>query len=348
MADAAALFALKVWQYKQGEVVSLMVHLGDRLGLYRALDGAGPVTPTELAAVTGLHERWVREWLRGQAAAGLLDSPDGERFVLSEEGAQVLAREDDSLLFAAGAFAGGAATPEVVDALVGAFRSGQGLTYDELGPVATHQTQRMLAPWARLALVPLIIPALDGVEAKLRRGARVIDVGCGGGAALIALAEAYPASTFAGYDPSALAIRAGEESAAGLDNVMFYEAGGEEVDGVADLVLTFDCLHDMTHPDRVAAAIARVLAPGGTWLIREIRSSGEWAQDQRNPVLAMMYGFSVVSCMSSALSRPGGAGLGTLGLPPDKVERLCHDAGFASVVLHDFEDPANLYYEVRR
>src|SRR5579872_5378718 len=109
--DAGALFALKVWQYKQGELVSLMVHLGDRLGLYRALDGAGAVTPGELAARTGLHERWVREWLRGQAAAGLLDTDArAERFELSPAGAEVLAHETSSLAFAAGAFSGGAAT----------------------------------------------------------------------------------------------------------------------------------------------------------------------------------------------------------------------------------------------
>src|SRR5581483_2731111 len=107
MAQTAEEFALRVWLYKQGEVVSLMIHLGDRLGLYRALDGAGPVTAEELAARTGYAERWLREWLRGQAAAGLLDSDDGTTFVLPPEGAMVLSREEDSLLFAAGAFSGG-------------------------------------------------------------------------------------------------------------------------------------------------------------------------------------------------------------------------------------------------
>src|SRR5580700_5691882 len=123
--DAVGLFALRVWQYKQGELVSLMIHLGDRLGLYRAMDGAGPVTPEDLAGLTGLHERWIREWLRGQAAAGLLTTDDrAEAFELSPEGAEVLARETASLAFAAGAFSGGAATPDVVDGLADAFRTG--------------------------------------------------------------------------------------------------------------------------------------------------------------------------------------------------------------------------------
>src|SRR5215469_9224359 len=127
--DAVDRFALRVWQYKQGEVVSLMVHLGDRLGLYRALDGAGWVTPAALAAKTELNERWVREWLRGQAAAGLIDADgDATAFALRPEGALVLAREEDSLAFAAGAFSGGIAPPDVVDALVDAFRTGVGLT----------------------------------------------------------------------------------------------------------------------------------------------------------------------------------------------------------------------------
>jgi 2-polyprenyl-3-methyl-5-hydroxy-6-metoxy-1,4-benzoquinol methylase len=348
--DAESLFALKVWQYKQGEVVSLMVHLGDRLGLYRALDGVGPTTTVELAARTGLDERWVREWARGQAAAGLLETdPTAERFELTEAGATVLAREDSSLLVAAGAFSGAAATPDVVDAIADAFRTGRGLTYDQLGPVAAHTTERMLAPWARLALVPTVIPALEGVAAKLERGARVIDVGCGGGAALRALATAFPASQLDGYDPSTVAIDQARRAAteAGLANVTFHATAGEDIDGVYDLVLTFDCLHDMTHPERVASAIRRCIAPDGTWLVREIRSSGEWVRDQANPVLAMFYGFSVISCMSSALSEPGGAGLGTVGLPPPAVERLCRDAGFTTVRLHDFSDPANLYYEVK-
>ena len=152
--------ALKVWGYKQGEVVSLMIHLGDRLGLYGALDGSGPVTARELAARTGLDRRWLLEWLRSQAAAGLVDSPDGEVFELSREAAALLADEESSLWFAAGAFEGTAAPPEVTDRLAESFRSGGGLTFDELGPATAKQVERMLGPWSRLALIPTILPAL--------------------------------------------------------------------------------------------------------------------------------------------------------------------------------------------
>ena len=343
-------FALTVWGYKQGEVVSLMIHLGDRLGLYRALDGAGPVTAAELAERTGLQERWLLEWLRGQAAANLLESADGERFELTPVGAAVLADEGGSLAFAAGAFEGGRA-PDVVDALADAFRTGVGLSYDRLGPSAAHQTERSLGPWARLALVPVIVPALDGVAEQLSAGARVADVGCGAGVALLALATAYPASTFVGYDLSTHAVERARRKVAeaGVGNVVVEVARAEDVPAGAgfDLVLTFDCLHDMTRPDLAAAAIRGAVADDGVWLVKDIRSSGRWEADRRNPVLAMMYGFSVQTCMSSALSEPGGLGLGTLGLHPGRLEALVRDAGFTRFRVHDFDDPANLYYEVR-
>lgn len=350
-ADAVALFALKVWQYKQGEAVALMVHLGDRLGLYREMAGAGRLTAEELATRAGLHPRWVLEWLRAQAAAGLVESGDGEGFALPPEAVPVLADEDRSLWFAAGAFSGGAAAPDVVDRLADAFRSGRGLSYDDLGPSAAHQVERMLGPWSRLALVPVILPALDGVEERLRGGARVADVGCGAGVALLALAGAFPNSTFDGFDPSVHAISRArwKLSDSGLSNATFHHAGAEDLpeEPTFDFVLTLDCLHDMPRPAEAMAAIRRAIKPDGTWLIKEIRSSNRWSDNLKNPLLAMMYSTSVVTCMSSAMSEPGGAGLGTLGLDPDRLEQMCADAGFARFTKHDFDDPANLYYEVR-
>ena len=349
--EKTRLFAFKVWQYKQGESVSLMIHLGDRLGLYRSLAGAGPMSAGELADATGLQERWLLEWLRSQAAAGLLDSGDGERFELSPEAEEVLADESNSLWFAAGAFQGGAAAPGVADRLADAFRTGIGLTYDDQGPSAAHTVERMLGPWSRLSLVPTILPALDGVVDRLRAGARVADVGCGAGVAVLAMAQAFPASRFEGYDPSVHAIdRARANLAqAGVENATFHRSGAASLPSspTYDLVLTLDCLHDMPHPTEATAAIRRSLKDDGTWLIKEIRSSPVWAQNLRNPLLAMMYATSVTSCMSSALSEPDGEGLGTLGLPGDRLEAMCRAAGFGRFAVHDFDDPANLYYEVR-
>ena len=348
--DEVAAMSYRVWSYKQGEAVSLTIHLGDRLGLYRVLDGIGPVTPADLAERTGLHPRWLLEWCRGQAAAGLLDSVDGEVFELLPPAAAVLAREEASLAFAAGAF-GAPPPPEVVDGIADAFETGLGLTYDQLGPACAHRTERMLGPWARLRLVPLIIPALDGVAERLRAGATVVDVGCGAGLALEVMAAAFPESRFHGYDPSHNAIHLARQrmAAAGLHNVALHALGGEDLpaEPTFDFVLTFDCLHDMTHPERVVRAIRRSVRPDGTWLIKDIRSSPSFAENRRNPMLAMLYGFSIQSCLSSAMSHPEGAGLGTLGLDPVTAEALVRAHGFGTFRVHDFEDPANLYYEVR-
>src|SRR5947209_6298302 len=348
--DEVARFAFRVWSYKQGEMVSLLIHLGDRLGLYRALDGDGAVSAVELAATTGLHRRWLHEWLRGNAAADLLTSEDGERFQLTPVGAMVLTREHQSLQFAAGAF-GPPPDPAFVADLADAFRTGVGLPYDRQGPAGVHQTERMLGPWARLSLVPQILPALEDVSDRLDAGAFVADVGCGAAVALTTLAEAFARSTFHGYELSHLAAERARTRVAesGLANVEIFERRAEELPdgGKYALVLSFDCLHDMTDPGSAAKAIRRSVPEDGTWLVKEIRCDDTWAGNRRNPMLAMFLGFSITSCMSSALSEPGGAGLGTIGLPPRAVQRLASGAGFTRFQMHDFEDPANLYYEIR-
>jgi 2-polyprenyl-3-methyl-5-hydroxy-6-metoxy-1,4-benzoquinol methylase len=357
--DELKAYSFRVWNYKQGEMVSLMIHLGDRLGLYETMQGAGPLTPAELAAKTGLKERWLLEWMRGQAAAQLLDYKIDEaaiargesgRFELTPTGAAVLADEAGSLAFASGAFTGGT-PPEIADKLADAFRTGVGLSYEEMGPNAAHRTERMLGTWVRLALVPQIIPALDGVHEKLEAGAVVADVGCGSGVALVAMAEAYPKSTFVGYDPNSHGIERAREQIEerGLTNVELHIAGGESLpeEPRFDFILTFDCIHDMPHPDRVIRSIRRAILPDGTWLIKDIRSKPRFEDNLGRPMLAMFYGFSVSACMSSALSEPDGAGLGTLGFNPEVAEKMVREAGFTRFEEYDFEDPANLYYEVR-
>jgi SAM-dependent methyltransferase len=348
--DATQAYAFRVWNYKQGEVVALMIHLGDRLGLYRAMAGAGDLSAHDLAGRTGLEERWLLEWMRSQAAAGLLTTTDGEVFRLPAEGVPVLVNEEGSLYFAAGAFPGCAAPPDVVDRLADAFRTGHGMRYEDLGPGGAQTIERMLAPWSRVALVPVVLPGI-GVAARLEEGIRVADVGCGSGVAVATMAEAFPASRFDGYDPSghAIARARAHVDGQGLANVSLVQqaAEGLPAEPTYDFIVTLDCLHDMPGPDRAAAAIRRALKADGTWLIKEVRSGGTWAENLRNPMLAMMYGTSVATCLSSALSEPGGAGLGTLGLDPVRLEEMCRAAGFTGFERHDFGDPANLYYAVR-
>ena len=348
--DQLKLFSFQVWTYKMGEVVSVLIHLGDRLGIYKAMSGAGPMTSHDVAEATGLHERFVREWLFGQAAARLLDRHSDGTFELNPVQSAVLAEEETSLAFSAGAFRGGL-DESLVDALAESFRTGVGVTYEQQGPKAAAGMARMTAPFSRLALTDRILPALDGVTEKLRDGGSVADIGCGGGVALCAIAKAFPASHCVGYDPSPSAIEVAREYAAseGVTNVEFRVAGAEHLEATDefDLVLTFDCLHDMPRPDLAMKTVHAALKPGGTWLIKDIRSSGDFESDLRNPMLALFYGFSVLSCLQSSMSTHDGHGLGTLGLHPEKAREMVSEAGFTSFRIHDFDDNANLYYEVR-
>lgn len=346
--DLLKQYALRVWKYKQGEMVSLMIHLGDLLGLYRAMAGGDAWTPERLAEAAGLDERLVREWLLGQAAAGLLErSPEGE-FRLEAEGEATLVNEE-ALSFAAGAFIGGFA-PDRIVAMADNFRTGRGVPYEEQGEQVARQIDRMNFPWLSRFLPERVLPRLEGVREKLEAGASAADVGCGGGIAVAALARRFPASSFTGYEPSAPGAARARERTARLPNVRIVQAPGEELPArpPLDFVMTLDCLHDMPFPDRAAAAIGRAVAPDGTWLIKEMRCSEDYEKNLKNPVLAMQYGYSVTSCLASATSAPGGAALGTLGLPPSAVERLAEEAGFSSVRMMDLEDdPVHLYYEAR-
>lgn len=346
-ADEIGLFAFKVWGYKQGELVSLLIHLGDRLGLFAAMADGNPVDAVDLSAATGLAERWVREWLRGMGAAELLATTDGDRFALGAAARAVLVDEGD-LAFAAGAFHGGYADG-YVDRLAEAFRTGVGPDYDARGAEGAHTTERMLGPWARTALVPVILPRLEGVVAKLDGGGSVLDLGCGAGVAMAAIAEAFPAAQVHGVDPSRHAVDRAEVNLLEVPNAEVRFGRAEDVTEASayDLVLTFDCLHDMTRPADAIAAVRRAVRDDGTWLVKEIRCGATWEENRRNPMLAMFYGMSVAACMASATSEPGGAGLGTVGLSGELLEAMAREAGFTRFAVHDVEDPANLYYEIR-
>jgi 2-polyprenyl-3-methyl-5-hydroxy-6-metoxy-1,4-benzoquinol methylase len=333
-----------------GAVVSGMIYLGDRMGLYRTMSGAGPLTSEELARKSGLHERWVREWLYGQAAANLIDYKGESRFELSPESASVLA-DESSPFFLAGGFDGLPQQMAVLNLLPESFKSGIGLTYDQLGPEVNRGVERLLAPWFRTQLVPNALPKLDGVVAKLQAGARVADVGCGSGVALIEMAKAYPRSDFHGYDIAKIPLARASENAkqAGVKNIRFHDAAADPLPGDAsyDLITTFDCLHDMTRPDLVMQAIRKAIKSDGTWLIADIHGQPTFEGNLReNPLAPLMYGFSVLSCMSSALSEPGGLGLGTLGLPEPVARKMTAEAGFSRFTTRDFDNPINAYYEV--
>ncbi|MBH81441.1 MAG: hypothetical protein CMQ49_13125 [Gammaproteobacteria bacterium] len=345
--DRMQEYAQRLMGYKTGEMVSLMVHIGDELGLYQAIAGQDSVDAAGLAASTGLHERWLSEWLRGQGAAGIIEHLGDEQFRLSDVAAEALL-DTESPAYLQGYFFK-PPSHEIVERTIDAFRTGVGVSWGDHGDSASHFLCRTNRPF-HLQLARKIIPLLDGVADRLSEGGAVLDVGCGSGTALTELAKAFPASQFVGLDPAENMIREAKERYKHLPNVRFEVGYGESLDqpNTYDLVTTFDCMHDMTDPVGTMNAVHRALKPAGSWLIKDIRANDTYQENLEIPVASMMYGFSVLFCMSSALSQPGGAGLGTLGFPPNVCERLGYDAGFKQVRLLDFDgDPFNNYFELK-
>lgn len=354
--DRLKRFSFHVFTKLEGAVTAGMIHLGDRLGLYRALaDAVSPLSAAALAERTGLDERWVREWAYNQAAARIIGVdatvPGEEVFDLTPEAVAVLASGDHPA-FGMGMFHQLPHLMRTLDDLPESFRTGCGFDYDHHGLEGAIGIERSFEPWSAANLIPVVLPALDGAVEALRAGARVIDIGCGAGSALLQLAEAFPASTFRGYDISQYALGRADakRDARGLANVTFHDPRRDPVptDGSIDLVLTFDCIHDMTHPAEVVRGIARALAPEGTWLLVDIKALDTFEQNTaKNPMASLMYGMSVMTCMASALSEPGGAGLGTLGLPESRARELAHDAGLTRFRRLAVEHSVNAFFEIR-
>lgn len=334
-----------------GAVTAGTIYLGERLGLYRAMAGAGPLGSAALAAATGLHERWLREWLRGQTAAGLLDYRGNDTYELTPEAALVLADEDNPAS-AIGAFATLPAVMALFERLDGPFHTGRGLTYDDDGPAVAEMTDRMFGPWNRTALISEALPKVDGAIARLEAGVKVADVGCGAGAAIIALGRAFPKSEFHGYDNSRFALEraAAHLAEAGVTNVTFHDSDTDPLPDTPtfDLVFCLDCLHDMARPDLAAAAIRRAISPDGTWFIADIESAENFEENFRNPLGPMLYGASLMLCMSSSCSTPDGLALGTVGLPEPRMRELVLAAGFGKLErVPGLEHPMNAYYQAR-
>ena len=349
--EALKEYAKRVFGALGGAMTSAMIYLGDRLGLYAALAQAGAVRSDELAERTGLDERWVREWLHQQGAAGVLVHRGDGRFELPPEGVAVLADEGHPAN-GVGFFAQLPKLIGVAERLPESFRTGVGLPYDALGPEGAAGIERGIAPWFRTLLVPLALPRVPGAVPLLETGAEVADVGCGAGVALLEMAKAFPRSRFHGYDISQHALARAEENRkqAGVENARFHDAAREPLpqDGRFAFVTTFDCLHDMTDPAGVMGAIRRAIRDDGIWFVADIKAQPTYeANVAKNPMAAMMYGTSVLACMSSALSEPGGLGLGTLGLHVELARELAERAGFTRFEALDLGHPVNAFYVVR-
>lgn len=325
-----------------------LVRIGDKLGLYRAMAGAGPLSVQELARRTGTAERYLREWLAAQAAGGFVDyHPDSGCYELAPEQALVLA-DEESPVFALGHFEAASAMLADEPKLTEAFRSGEGVGWHEHDERLFEATERAFRPLYRGHLTTSWIPALEGVQAKLQTGARVADIGCGRGASSILMAEAYPQSTFVGFDYHPASIEAARRSAAEAgvaDRVSFEVAGAKEYPGSGyDLVCFFDALHDMGDPVGACAHVLETLAPDGTLMLVEPRG-GDRLEDNLNPVGRLFYCASTMFCTPASLNQDVGLALGAQA-GEARLREVVSEAGF-SRFRRATETPFNLVLEAR-
>jgi len=329
-------------------VTAALVGIGDRLGLYKALAGSGGLTPAALAQRTGTDERYLREWLCAQAAAGYVDYDAGSgMFSLNE--VQTLAFADEaSPAYFLGGFQVARAMFKDADTIIDAFRSGRGVGWHEHDADLFCGTERFFRPGYNANLVGSWIPALDGVEAKLRKGARVADVGCGHGASTILMAKAFPASTFVGFDyhqPSIVAARRHASEAGVADRTSFETSAAKTFEGTGyDLVCIFDALHDMGDPVGAARHVRETLASDGTWMLVE-PFAGDRVEDNLNPIGRIFYGASTMICTPASRAQEVGLGLGAQA-GPKRLEAVCREAGFTRF-RKATETPTNLVFEVR-
>ncbi|MEV0218859.1 class I SAM-dependent methyltransferase [Streptomyces sp. NPDC050704] len=322
------------------------VAIGHRLGLYRAL-AEGPATPEEFARRTGCHPRYVTEWLRGQAAGGYADyEPETGRFALTEEQAFCLADPNGPNVSAAFLTALGMlrAEPRITEA----FRTGAGFGWHEHHEDVFVGVDAFYRPGYVAELIPSWIPALEGVDAKLTAGARVADIGCGLGSTSLLLAEAYPRATVVGSDYHGTSIELARKKAseAGVtDRVTFEVSTAQTFTGTNyDLVMMFDCLHDMGDPLGAARRVRETLAPDGTWLLVEPFASDR-LEDNFNPVGRLYYSGSTFLCVPNSLSQPGGYALGAQA-GETAVRQVITDAGFTGF-RRAAQTPFNVVYEIR-
>lgn len=332
-----------------GAIVSapLMV-IGEKLGLYKAMAGAGPLSSQEVADRAGAAERYVREWLRNQAAGGYVTyDSDSDRYTLPDEHALALA-DEDSPFYILGLYESIASLYADEDQILEAFRSGGGMGWHEHDHRLFRGTERFFRPGYRAHLVAEWIPALAGVQEKLERGAKVADVGCGHGASTVVMAAAFPNSEFFGFDYHDASIERAREASqeAGVDGHTTFEvASAKDYPGRGyDLVCVFDCLHDMGDPVGASAHVLETLDDDGTWMIVE-PFANDRVEQNLNPVGRVFYGASTVICTPASLAQEVGLALGAQA-GEARLTEVLREGGFTRV-RRATETPFNLILEAR-
>ena len=342
--------AFKILNDMGGAFTTALAHIGDRLGIFATMNGAGPLTSQELADKSGLNERYIREWLNAMTTAEYIDyDPTTQKFSLSAEQSEVLSNEN-SPFFVGGGLQMAAPiiyrTPEIMQA----FQNGGGVSYAAFGSDVMTGIERFFRPGYVNFLTNYWLPSVPGLIDRLNAGINVADVGCGAGQALIQMAKAYPNSKFTGIDNDQASIDKATENAkeAGLaDRVKFIRQSADALpsDQKYDLICTFDCIHDMANPRGALKAIRNALADGGLYLWTEPNCSDK-LEENIGTVGRLFHNISPLHCMTVSLAHAG-EGLGTV-MGATKARELATEAGFGEFTRLEIDNPFNQFFVLKR
>ena len=334
----------QVFRDMAGAMTAGMAFVGTRTGLFRAMQGKGPMTAGEVAKAAQLQPRYVEEWLKGMASAGYVQyNPADATYELPDEYAYFLA-SDGTDHFVGGMWEMVPALMHVAPKVAESFRKGGGVRFEEFGPGCVEALDLINRGQYEARFADYWLSAVPEVVERLRAGGRALDVGCGAGRVCMALKKAFPAAEVAGIDPDAESIR--RAKAAAPAGIRFEAKTTRDMERGAgfDLVTICDCVHDLAAPVATLKEIRALLKPDGTLFIIEPKAADR-VEDNRNPVATMFYGFSIFHCMTQSLAR-GGPGLGTC-LGPAGTERLVREAGFTQFKKLDIKSQTNLFYSAK-
>lgn len=341
--------AVRVITDTGGAFTVTLGYIGDRLGLFKAMAGAGPMTSAELAKKTKLNERYVREWLRSMVASEYIESdPKAGTYHMTEEQAFVLANED-SPMFVGGALQFTAPSICNVQKITEAFRHGGGISYSDMDREIHHAIERLFRPGYLNFLSKEWLGSVPGLLARLEKGAAVADIGCGRGQSTMTMAKSFPKSTIMGIDYHKPSIEHARKLAteAGIKNVEFVQAPAHDLPRGKkfDLICSFDCIHDMVDPKATVKAIRGALADDGVYIWSEPNAAAH-AHENRNPVGKMFHALSPMHCMTVSLAH-NGAGLGTV-IGEEGARGLAREAGFSQFEKLPIQHPLNQFFALRK
>jgi ubiquinone/menaquinone biosynthesis C-methylase UbiE len=340
--DKTKLVAERLFRDMAGAMTAGMVYVGVRNGLFRAMQGKGPMRLDEVVRASGMQQRYVEEWLKGMASAGYLvyEGP-AQTYALSDEHAYFLASEGTDH-FAGGMFEMVPVLMRAAPKVAAAFEKGGGVGFEEFGPDCVNALDLINRGMYEHRFTDYWLKPLPEVLSRLKNHGRMLDVGCGSGRVCVAFAKAFPQAEIFGIDPDAESIRRAREAAAGLPITFAVATTGNFRDEKGfDLITICDCIHDLADPVKTLQEIRALLKRDGTLFIVEPKAADR-LEDNLNPVATMFYGFSIFHCMTQSLAR-GGPGLGTC-MGPGTTHRLVKEAGFGGFRILDIKSQVNLFY----